>query len=104
MLDAGETADERMGANTDELMRRGAPADIGEIADLAMPAQHHIVGENNALADSAIMSDMGVGEERRAWAHDRFGAATGGARVHRHAFPDDAIRANHKADGLAAVF
>ena len=36
MLDAGETADERVGSNADELMRGGAAADIGEIADLAM--------------------------------------------------------------------
>src|ERR1700751_409833 len=104
MLDAGETTDERMGANADELVRRSTPADIGEITDLAMPAQHHIVGENDALADAAIMPDMGVGQEHRARAHDRFGAATCGARIHRHAFPDDAILADHKADGFAAVF
>ena len=63
VLDAREAADEGVGADADELMRGGAAAENGEIADLAMAGQHHVVGEDDALADAAIMRDMGVGEE-----------------------------------------
>src|ERR1700685_4363896 len=63
MLDASETADEGMGADANKLVNGGAPAQNGEIADLAMASQHHIVGQNNALANAAIMRDVGVGQE-----------------------------------------
>jgi hypothetical protein len=63
MLDASETADEGVGPNPYELVNGGAAAQNGEIADLAMASQHHVVGQNNALADATIMRDVGVGQE-----------------------------------------
>ena len=94
MLDAGETADERVGADANELMHGGAAAQNGEIADLAMAGQHHVVGENDALADAAIMRDVGVGQEHRPRPDDRFRAAARGAGIHRHAFANDAVLAD----------
>src|ERR1700722_10120834 len=63
VLDASETAAERVGADANELVNGGAAAQNGEIADLAMARQHHVVGQNNALANAAIMRDVGVGQE-----------------------------------------
>ena len=63
VLDARQPADERMRADANELMRGGAAAENGEIADLAMPGQHHVVGQDDALADAAIMRHMGVGQK-----------------------------------------
>ena len=104
VLDSGETADERMGSDTNELMRRGAAAQNGEITDIAVAGQHHVVGQNNALANAAIMRNVGVGQEYRPRSDDRFRAAARGAGVHRHPFANEAALANHKADRLAAIF
>ena len=104
MLDAREAADERVSADANELMRRSAPADIGEIADLAMPRQHDIIGQNDPLADPAIMPDMRVGQKCAARADERFRPAAGGARIHRHAFANEAVFADGQAIWLAAVF
>ena len=104
MLDASETADESVGADANELVNGGAAAQNGEIADLAMASQHHVVGENNTLANAAIMRDVGVGQEHRARANDRFRAAARGAGVHRHAFANEAILTDREADRLAAIF
>ena len=104
MLDASKTADKRVGADANELMSGGAAAQNGEIADLAMAGQHHVVGQNNALANAAIMRDVGVGQEHRARANDRFRAAARGAGIHRHAFANEAVLADHQADRLAAIF
>src|SRR5271156_4625801 len=104
MLYASETADERVGADANELVSGGAAAQNGEIADLAMAGEHHVVGQNNALADAAIMRDVGVGQEHRTRPNDRFRAAARGARVHRHPFADEAALADGKADRLAAIF
>ena len=68
-----------------------------------MAGQHHIVGENDALANAAIMRNVGVGEEHRPRPDDRFRAAARGAGVHRDAFANDAVLANDEADRLAAV-
>ena len=104
MLDAGETADECVGADANELVSGGAAAQNGEITDVAMAGQHDVVGQNNALANATIMRDMGVGQEHRARANDCFRAAARGAGVHRHAFANEAVLADCEADRLAAIF
>src|ERR1700733_4902664 len=63
VLHASKTPHERVGANANELVNGGPAAQNGEIADLAMASQHHVVGQNNALANAAIMRDVGVGQE-----------------------------------------
>src|SRR5258707_15382934 len=69
-----------------------------------MASQHHIVGKDDALADSTIVRNMGVGQKNRARAHDRFGAAARGTGIHRYAFSNGAILTDHKADWFAAIF
>ncbi len=94
VLDPGETADEGVRADADELVSGRAAADDGEIADLAMAGEHHVVGQDDALADPAVVGDMGVGEKDAARADDRLRAAARGARIHRHALADQAVLAD----------
>src|SRR6516164_1876949 len=55
VLDASEAADKSVRANPDELMRRGSPAHDGEVTDLAMACQHHVVRQDDALAEAAVV-------------------------------------------------
>ena len=71
MLDAGETADKRVGSNADELMRRRRRREWRNRRS-GNAGQHHIIGQNDALADAAIMRDVGVGQEHRPRPDDRF--------------------------------
>ena len=103
VLDAGEAADKGVRADADELMRRRSAAHDREVADLAMAREHHVVGQDDALAETAVVGDMGVGEEHAARADDRLRSAALRARVHRHAFADQAILADDEADRLAAI-
>ena len=59
MLEPGEAADEGVRADADELVRRRAAADDGEIADLHVAGEHHVVGQDDALADSAVVTRHG---------------------------------------------
>ncbi len=103
VLDAGEAADESMRADANELMRRRAAANDGEVADLAMAREHHIVGQDDALAEPAVMSDMRIGEEHASRADDRLRPSGLGPRIHRHAFADQTILADDQPHGLAAI-
>ena len=84
-------------------MDAGPAADDGEIADLAMAREHHVVGEHDVAAHPAIMRDVGIGQEEAAIPDDRRSRAVHGARIHRHAFADDAILADHEGGRLALV-
>ena len=61
VLDASETADKGVSSDTNELMRGGAAAHNSEITDIAVTGQHHVVGKNDALANTTIMRDMSIG-------------------------------------------
>ena len=104
VLDPGEAADEGVRADPDELMRRRPAAEDRRVADLAMARQHHVVGEDDVVAELAIMRDMGIGEEHAARPDDRLRAAAGGAGIHRDALADQAILADPEAHRLAAIF
>ena len=103
MLDAGEAADESMRADANELMRRRAAANVGEVADLNMARQHHIVGQDDALPEPAVMTDMRVGEENTTRPHDCLSPSGFGPRIHGHAFANEAFLANDQPHRLAAV-
>ena len=103
MLDAGEAADESMRADANELMRRRAAANVGEVADLNMARQHHIVGQDDALPEPAVMTDMRVGEENTTRPHDGLRPSGFGPRIHGHAFANEAFLANDQPHRLAAV-
>src|SRR5271163_4811318 len=93
-----------MRADADELMHGRAAAQNRKIADLDMAAQHHIVGQDDALAEAAIVRDMRIGEEDAARADDRLAAAPRSPGIHRHPLADHAILADRQSDGFAAIF
>src|SRR5271157_133136 len=68
-----------------------------------MASEHHVVRQDDALADAAVVGDMSVGQENAARADLRFRSATFRARIHRHAFPDEALLADIEANRLAAI-
>ena len=102
--DAGDAGDERVSADADELVRRGAAAEDDEVVDLAVAPEHHVVGEDDAFAHSAIVGDVRIGEEHRARPHPRHSPAARGARVHRHPFADQTFFANYELRRLTAIF
>ena len=93
-----------MSADAGELVGRRPAAQDREVANLAMTGDHHVVGEDDVVADAAVVRDMGVGEQDATRADDRAPAAAGGAGVHRHAFADQAIFADRQTGALAAIF
>ena len=93
-----------MRADANELVRRRAAADDGEVADLHMACEHHVVGQDDALADPAVVGDMRVGQKHAARPDARLRAAALGARIHGHVLADQAVLADHEPDRLAAVF
>src|ERR1700677_980079 len=85
-------------------MRPGPATHNSKKTDIAVTGQHHVVGKNDALANTTIMSDKSVGQENGAWTNDRFRAASRGAGVHRHSFANEAALADCEADRLAPIF
>ena len=69
-----------------------------------MARHEHAIGEDDAIPEDAVMGDMGIGEEDAAIADHRARGVARCARIHRHAFADDAILADRKRIGLAAIF
>ena len=56
-------------------MHRRESADDGMIADLNMAGQRPVIGENDRIADVAIVRDVAVGEKVSAVAHSCFALA-----------------------------
>ena len=91
-------------ADADELVHARPAAENGEVADADMARQHHVVGEDDVVADLAVVPHMAVGQEGAAVADDGGHAAALGAGVHGHAFADQAVAADRQRGGLALVF
>ena len=72
VLEPRHAANERVRADPRELDDRRAAADDRVVADGAMARKHDVVGEDDAVADAAIVADVAVGEEGAAVA-DRGG-------------------------------
>ena len=67
------------------------PPNDHAIADLAMAAQRHRIGEGDIVTDMAIVPDMGIGHEIAACAHPRDAAALAAAHIHRDHLAQHAI-------------
>ena len=93
-----------MGADASKLVQRRAATHDDEIADARMAGKHHIVREDDIVANVAVMGHMGIGQQCAAMANHSPQAATLGARVHRHAFADQAIIADFERRGFAVEF
>ena len=86
-----------------ELVHRRQPADVDEVADLAVTAQRCRRREDHVIADRAVMPDMAVVHEIAAVADARQPAALDRADIHRHAFADGAAVADLEPRRLAAI-
>ena len=84
-----------------ELVHAGAAAEDGEVADRAMPGQHHVVGENDAVAHPAVVRHMAVDQERALVPHRCHAAAACSSGVHRDALADRAVRTDLQGGVLA---
>src|SRR5690606_899649 len=96
-------ADEGMMADAHELVHGGQTADIGVIANLAMAGERRLVGHDDAIADDAVMGDMGIGHEEAAVSDPGDPAAAVGAPAHGHALADDAVLADFQRGRPALV-
>ena len=94
VLDTGQSADEGVRADPDELVDAGAAAQDGEIADRAMAGEHDVVGKDDVAADAAIMRDMGLRQEQAMIADAGDAPPPAVPGIHRDAFADRAIGAD----------
>src|SRR5262249_34689945 len=98
-----DAADHHLPANARELVHGRKPADIDEIADLAVTAEGGRGREDRIIADEAIVADMAVVHEEAAVADPGEAAALHRTDVHGHAFAQRAAGTDLKARRLALV-
>ena len=84
-------------------MTAAPPPRMAKSPMVTVARQHDVVGEDDVAADLAVVADVAVGEEGAAVADDGRHAAALGARVHGHAFADQAVAADLQRRGLAFV-
>ncbi len=90
----GQTADEGLTTDTGELVHGAAAAEDGLVTDVNMASQHDIVGQDDVIAENAVMGDMRIGQEQAVVADAGDPATADRAAVHRHAFAYGAILTN----------
>ena len=72
------------------------------VANGAMAREHDVIGEDDAIAHTAIVAHMGIGEKSTLVAHGRLEPASGGTGIHGDAFTDQTIGADGQRRHLAA--
>ena len=80
------------------------PPKITWSADRAVACDHHIVRQDDAVADPAIMGDVGIGEKHAIVTDHRLGTVSTGTGIERHALANDAARTDDESYCLAAEF
>src|SRR3546814_19777343 len=85
-------------------MHRRAATEDDEIGNLAMACKQGCAGDDDIIADAAIMADMGAGEQRAIAAYARDHAATFGAGIRRHILADQHVGADFTRARLPALF
>src|SRR5262249_42275948 len=100
---AADAADHHLRPDPGELVHGRQPADVDEIADLAVPAERRRRREDHVVADDAVVADMAVVHEVAAIADFSQAAALHGADIHGHAFAQGAARADLEPRRLALV-
>ena len=103
-FDAGHATNKGVMPNPTELVNARATAKNDVITDLTMPRDHRVVGKNHAIADDAVMSDVGIGKKCAIVANLRHRATALCARIHCYAFTDGAIAPHFKRNPLTVEF
>lgn len=88
---AADAAHHDLGSDPCELVDRGQAADEDEVANLTVPAQCRGSGEDDVVADLAIMSDMAAIHEVAAVADARDATTANGAGIHRYRLADSTV-------------
>src|SRR5262245_47428212 len=91
-------------ADADELVNRGHTAEHDAILERHMAAKYSVVGEDDVVAELAVMPNMRAHHEEAAVADRRHAAAFLGTAIHGDVLADVAARANDKLRRPAAVF
>jgi hypothetical protein len=89
--DAGEAADEGVGADPRPLLHCGKAAEDRVLADLDMAAKRDGVDEHDVIAEHAVMGDMGADHEKAVRADRRLLLAARRAAVDRDVLANDAV-------------
>src|ERR1043165_1444394 len=90
-------------AKTYMLVHGAVPAEKDIVTDLAMPPDHGVVGENNVVADMAIVRHVGPNHQKAGVANGSDPSSTRGAGIDGNALADLAVRADDKPCRLAFV-
>ena len=88
-------------ADPHELMHPREAADDRFVAHLDMTRKRHVVDEDDAVADAAVMGDVDAGHEQAVIADAGDAAATFGAGIHGDMLADAVARADHQPRALA---
>ena len=89
--DCREPADKGMTADTGKLVNSRAATENGAVSNRHMACKHDIVGEDDIVAEAAVMRHMRIGKEQIVVADDGGAAMFDSAGIHRHAFADGAV-------------
>src|SRR5690606_32807453 len=100
-VDEGAHADESVRADAAELVDAGEAAEDHLVADLDMPGQGRVVGEDAAVAHLAVVGDVHVGQQPVVVADAGDAATVAGAAVDGGEFADDVAVADHQFGVLA---
>src|SRR5690348_6869882 len=101
--DGGAAADKRMGADANKMMHRTKRAHRGPFFHDDVSAQSCGVGEDDVVADHAVMGNVRVGHDERVIADKGQASALGGAAIDGDKFADSVVVADLEARRLAAV-
>jgi len=101
--DLGAAADDGMTPNAAKLVDPAEAADNGVVLHHHMTGQGAIVGENDMMADQAIVGDVGVGQEIVMVADDGL-ATRAGSAIDRAELPEAVGIPDFQMGGLDGVF
>ena len=89
--------------NAAKLMDRGETAHHRIVADLNVTSECSVVGEDDFVSDSAIVTNVAISQKNSAIPHPRFSFARSAA-IHRHEFTKRVLVSNFQICRLTLVF
>ena len=101
--DGGAPANEGVGANANKMVHRTQRAHRGPFFHDNVASQSCGVGQDDVVADHAIMRDVGVGHDERVIADASEASAFGRAAIDGDKFADSVVVADFEARGFVFV-
>jgi hypothetical protein len=103
LADARVLAHEAVRAGAAELVQPREAAENGPVADLAMPGQADVVGQDHVVAHHAVVRDVRVGHDPVVVADPRHALVLGRAAIDGDALADGIAIADHQPGRLTRV-